>query len=61
VVNARRRIAQRLEDYNAGRISYAELEASIRGWLNHMCYADSHGLRRAVKDVRITRRQEAKH
>jgi RNA-directed DNA polymerase len=54
VVNFRRRLAQRLDDYHAGRISYAEFEATVRGWINHVSTANSHGLRRAIlSDVRV--------
>lgn len=48
VVAASRRLAQRIEDCHAGRISHAELNASIKGWVNHSRYADSRGLRRHV-------------
>lgn len=48
VHHTRRALAARLEQYHAGLISYAELEASITGWINHVCYADSWGLRRNV-------------
>ena len=45
VRSTERRLHARLGDYHAGRISYAELEASIGGWLNHVSHADSWGLR----------------
>jgi hypothetical protein len=45
---ARRRLGARLEDYHAGEIALDELDASIRGWINHVRYADSWGLRRSV-------------
>lgn len=48
VVNARRRLADRLDDYHAGRISFAEFDASVKGWLNHVRYGDTWGLRRNV-------------
>jgi hypothetical protein len=46
VRQATRRLHRRLADYHAARISLAELEASIRGWTNHVAHADSWGLRR---------------
>ncbi len=46
VRDARRRLSNRLDDYHAGRISFAEFDASVRGWVNHVRYADSWGLRR---------------
>ena len=48
VVDASRRLAGRWHDYRGGDISYAELDASIKGWVNHVRYADSWGLRRHV-------------
>jgi hypothetical protein len=34
-----------LDAYQAGRISFAELDASVKGWVNHVRYADTWGLR----------------
>ncbi len=48
VVHFRRRLADRLDEYAAGRISFAELDASVQGWINHVRYADTWGLRRHV-------------
>lgn len=48
VRNATRRLVLRLDDYTAGRISFAELDASVQGWINHVRYADSWGLRGRV-------------
>jgi retron-type reverse transcriptase len=45
VVNFRRRLADRIDDYEAGRISFGELDASVKGWVNHVRYADTWGLR----------------
>ena len=42
VVNYRRRLAGRVEAYCEGEISFAELDASIQGWINHVRYA-THG------------------
>ena len=48
VRNTRRALAARLAAYHAGEISFAELDASIAGWINHVRYADSWGLRKSV-------------
>jgi len=40
-----------LATYHAGTISFAELDASIQGWINHVGHADSWGLRRHVLDT----------
>ena len=31
---------------SSGAISFAELDASVQGWINHVRYADTWGLRR---------------
>ena len=41
-------LGERLDDYCAGRISFGEFDASVKGWVNHIRYADSWGLRRHV-------------
>jgi hypothetical protein len=46
VVHATRRLGQRYEAYCSGEISFAELDASVRGWIDHVRFADSLGLRR---------------
>lgn len=47
-VNFTRRLVRNLDLYRAGRISFAELDASIKGWINHVRYADTWGLREHV-------------
>lgn len=42
------RLRGRLDDYLAGRLSFAELDASVKAWVNHVRYADTWGLRRHV-------------
>ncbi len=48
VVNFRRRIAARLDAYVAGEITFAEFDASVKGWVNHVRHADTWGLRKHV-------------
>jgi len=43
-----RRFEQLLDLYGAGQISYAELDASVQGWVNHVRYADTWGLREHI-------------
>jgi len=45
----------RLAAYHAGEISFAELHASIQGWMAHDGYADSWGLHRHVLASLVTR------
>lgn len=45
---ARRRFKARLVDYAAGRLSRAQLDASVQGWVAHARYGDTWGLRRSI-------------
>ncbi len=40
-----RRLARNIADFRQGRISFAELDASVQGWIAHVAYADTWGLR----------------
>ena len=51
VRHAHRHLRSRLAAYHAGDISFAELDASIQGWINHVGHADSWGLRRHILDT----------
>ena len=55
VRSAHRRLRARLAAYHAGEISFAELDASIQGWIAHVGHADSWGLRRHVLDSLVIR------
>ena len=48
VVQSTRRLAERHAAWRAGAISFAEFDASVQGWINHVSNADSWGLRRHV-------------
>ena len=48
VRSATRHLADRLDAYRAGEISFGEFDASVKGWVNHVRYADTWGLRRHV-------------
>jgi hypothetical protein len=48
VVNFTRRLETNLDLYAQGRITFAELDASIQGWVNHVRYADTWGLREHI-------------
>ena len=45
VTRFRRRLAQNIMLYRAGEITFAELDASVQGWINHARYADTWRLR----------------
>ncbi len=46
VRNATRRLGTLFDGYHEGRITFAEMDASVQGWINHVRYADTWGLRR---------------
>jgi hypothetical protein len=48
VRNATRRLGALYDRYHRGRITFAELDASVQGWINHVRYADTWGLRRHI-------------
>ena len=44
-VNFTRKFEHLLDLYETRQISFAELDASVKGWVNHVHYADTWGLR----------------
>ncbi len=48
VRNFDRRLRDRWQAFCAGKISFAEFDASVQGWINHVRYADTWGLRTLV-------------
>lgn len=48
LVKFSRRLRERWEAYTQGQISFAEFDASVQGWINHVRYADTWGLRQHV-------------
>ena len=48
VVQGTRRLTERFDAWRRGEISFGEFDASVRGWINHVRYADTWGLRRHV-------------
>lgn len=48
VVHFRRKLRRQLEEYSTGGVSLSKLNASLQGWVNHVRYGDTWGLRRAV-------------
>jgi hypothetical protein len=58
VRHSHRRLRSRLAAYHAGEISFAEWDASVQGWINHVAHADSWGLRRHVLETLAIRPAE---
>jgi len=48
VITASRRLEESHSAWLEGRIGFEEMRASVLGWINHVRYADSWGLRRHV-------------
>ncbi len=48
VVHYRRKLRAMIRDLARGELSFERLDASVRGWVNHVRYGDTWGLRRAV-------------
>jgi RNA-directed DNA polymerase len=47
-VNFTRRLQANVDAFQAGQISFAELDASVQGWINHVRFGDTWGLREFV-------------
>lgn len=45
VVKFTQRFERNIAAYEQGEITFAELDASVQGWINHVRYADTWGLR----------------
>ncbi|QQS46816.1 MAG: RNA-dependent DNA polymerase [Acidobacteriota bacterium] len=60
VVKFSRRIRDRWSEYCAGRITFAEFDASVKGWVNHVRYADTWGLRKTLLGKRLVFRRPKK-
>ncbi len=48
VAQFRRRLARNIALYRKGDISFAELDASVQGWINHVRYGNTWGLREHI-------------
>jgi retron-type reverse transcriptase len=48
IIHFRRKLRRLADDYHTGNLAFSKLNASIQGWVNHVRYADSWGLRKAV-------------
>jgi hypothetical protein len=55
VVQLRRRYRQRLRAYAAGDLTFAQLKATVHGWVGHAQQGSTRGLRRAILGQPIPR------
>ena len=54
VIKYSRRIRSRWQEYCSGQITFAEFDASVQGWINHVRYADTWGLRKHLLSRSLT-------
>ena len=47
-IHFQRKLRASIDDYRRGKISFETLNARIQGWVNHVRYANTWGLRRAI-------------
>ena len=52
------RLHGRWRDYCAGELSFAEFDATVKGWINHVRFGDTWGLRRHVLSKPLKRIRE---
>ena len=58
-IHFQRKLKQRLVEYQAGEIELGDVTASVQGWVNHVRYANSVGLRKKVLySARIPKRKQ---
>lgn len=61
VINFTQRLRHNLDCYAAGQLSFADLDASVAGWINHVRYGDTWGLRRTLFQRHRVRARGAPH
>lgn len=47
-IHFRRRLARLVAEHRSGARPVSELSSSVRGWINHVRYANTVGLRKAI-------------
>lgn len=52
-----RRFRQQIRQLSAGRLDYADIEASVRGWLAHAAHGNTYGLRKSLVAEQIIPRR----
>lgn len=56
-IHYRRRLKRLFNGYQAGEIEIDQIHASVQGWVNHVRYGDTWGLRRAtLSSIRVPQR-----
>ena len=47
-INYRRKLNRMVDEFHQGQLSFDRLDDSVQGWINHVRYAQTWGLRRAM-------------
>ena len=55
-IHFRRKLGQTLALYRVGEVSFEQLTASVQGWINHVRYGNTIGLRKALLSQTIIRK-----
>jgi hypothetical protein len=57
VVHFRRKFKKMLHEFELGQLSREKLEASVQGWINHVRYGDTWGLRKSILSTPIPKQE----
>jgi retron-type reverse transcriptase len=57
VIHFRRKLKRMLQAYKQGELPLEKLDASIQGWINHVRYGDTWGLRHSVLSFSLPQQQ----
>jgi retron-type reverse transcriptase len=57
VIHFRRKLKRMLQAYEQGELPLEKLDASIQGWINHVRYGDTLGLRQSVLSFSLPQQQ----
>jgi hypothetical protein len=60
-IHYQRKLKQLLDDYARGELPLEDLEASLRGWVNHLRYGNTVGLRKSVLAKNLITKKGAEH
>jgi RNA-directed DNA polymerase len=59
VLHFAKRLQHGFDLFRAGRITFAELDASVQGWINHVRYGDTWGLRTSILNLTVWSRSSS--
>lgn len=56
-IEYRRRLSHLLQNYHSGGVALAAVDATVQGWVNHVRYGNTVGLRKAVLKQAVLRKR----